>query len=505
VNRYRRVLSILYWFATVLMVLVSLPNSVHAAKGRYKPGDWTSWTTMRNINDVHEYHHFLYVATDGGIARYDQAERRWLPPLTTSDGLIDRRILRVIVDPKTGDLVYTTPRGKAAFSLYSERHNDVYFFTSEIITALDSSVRAPAKYPSVYAPIGHAFSPEGILTDKRLREYRSVDQVIDFWDNMWFGIRGLGIAMRTWDTARLVILPYSLWKDDIKAVHHFADNFWFVGKGAINVHNRDMDAWAKFEAVNHMDIHSDNVRDVIVDSTAVWLATEHGLSRFDGIEKRWRTFGRSAGLPDEDVLCLAADEDYVWIGTDFGVARLHRDVGIIYDVSHGTFPERKTNDIESIGGAVWTATDRGLFVTRDLGSTWKRFTGGMGMLDAPVTALAADSSRFWCATRFGVAGHDTRTGEWWRYPFPHSYTADARLSVPRHVNSLCAQGNVLWIGTNQGVFKCVLDKNYWRLFTTEDGLIDNRVTDIELDEDYIWFATPAGVTRFYWDDPDRID
>jgi len=34
-----------------------------------------------------------------------------------------------------------------------------------------------------------------------------------------------------------------------------------------------------------------------------------------------------------------------------------------------------------------------------------------------------------------------------------------------------------------------------------DGLLDNLVQDLVLDGDYIWFGTPEGVTRFFWNNP----
>ena len=45
----------------------------------------------------------------------------------------------------------------------------------------------------------------------------------------------------------------------------------------------------------------------------------------------------------------------------------------------------------------------------------------------------------------------------------------------------------------------------WVHYTVFDGLADNRVLDIALDGDYVWFGTPKGVTLFYWNDPHRVD
>jgi ligand-binding sensor domain-containing protein len=62
-----------------------------------------------------------------------------------------------------------------------------------------------------------------------------------------------------------------------------------------------------------------------------------------------------------------------------------------------------------------------------------------------------------------------------------------------------------WVATDNGVLKFDKARNRWVHFTTEDGLLSNYVNCIMLDGDYVWFGTPEGVTRFYWNAPYRID
>jgi ligand-binding sensor domain-containing protein len=62
-----------------------------------------------------------------------------------------------------------------------------------------------------------------------------------------------------------------------------------------------------------------------------------------------------------------------------------------------------------------------------------------------------------------------------------------------------------WLGTDDGVLKFDKRRSRWRRFTVEDGLPDNVVHYILLDGDFIWFGTPEGLTRFYWNSPYRID
>jgi ligand-binding sensor domain-containing protein len=82
----------------------------------------------------------------------------------------------------------------------------------------------------------------------------------------------------------------------------------------------------------------------------------------------------------------------------------------------------------------------------------------------------------------------------------------ARQRFPNaSINSLLAQPEAVWVGTDAGVFKYNRKNREWRQFTTDDGLIDNRVNAIVAQDDWIWFGTPSGLTAFRWNDPHRID
>ena len=499
----RILVSVVY----IWLLLTVFSPPCEAARGRYEPGDWVSWTSMRHTNVITEYLNTIYVGTEGGIARYSIEYRRWLPPITVSDGLIHRNILSLYIETASGELVYLTPDGEAAYSLYNGRPSEWFIPDDTSSERLQEALRNRQVPENLVPPFRTAYSPDGILTDEYLRQYRVTDSVLDFWDDMWLAVRGFGLGVRSWETGRLQLLPYGLWNDELRAVDRYGDNFWFVGAGAINIHHRDLDSWGRFEAYTTTRLVSDDVYDVAVESTQVWLATAHGLARYDGTGDRWTVYGRIDNLPHESVRCIAADDRTIWVGTEFGVARLDRGTNRARNVSHGSFIERMTRDLAiTPDSAVWAATDGGLYVTRDRGETWSRFTADEPILDAPVSVVEADGSVLWCASRLGVIGYDTRNHTARRLPagiyFRSSSSADQNLEI----YSICpgAEG-IVWIGTNEGVLRYDVARDYRRFFTVDDGLIDNRVMDIELDEDYIWFVTPGGVTRFYWNDPHRID
>ncbi|MFH0931363.1 MAG: two-component regulator propeller domain-containing protein [Candidatus Zixiibacteriota bacterium] len=56
-----------------------------------------------------------------------------------------------------------------------------------------------------------------------------------------------------------------------------------------------------------------------------------------------------------------------------------------------------------------------------------------------------------------------------------------------------------------GAWRLDKQNNIWKGYYKEDGLLDNNIQTLLLDGDYIWFGTQRGATRFYWNNPLRMD
>jgi ligand-binding sensor domain-containing protein len=63
----------------------------------------------------------------------------------------------------------------------------------------------------------------------------------------------------------------------------------------------------------------------------------------------------------------------------------------------------------------------------------------------------------------------------------------------------------VWVGSRNGAARFEKESNKWLVYTTQDGLINDSVQALMPDGDYMWFGTTEGVTRFYWNDPARVE
>ena len=129
----------------------------------------------------------------------------------------------------------------------------------------------------------------------------------------------------------------------------------------------------------------------------------------------WEHFGIEEGLPNDHIFAVAADPEFVWIGTEDGLARL--------DKSSGKIRTWKEED-----GLPWKVVSA-LTINNNTGEVWIGLFGGglarysagrfdhwhqlnSGLVNDVVYGLAIENDNVWIATTAGASRYNTITGEW---------------------------------------------------------------------------------------------
>ena len=131
--------------------------------------------------------------------------------------------------------------------------------------------------------------------------------------------------------------------------HLYHQNFSDSDKGFARWHPED---GLKFYGIED-GLIDDKVTDLLEDLHGnVWIATQSGLSRFDG--STFHTFTTEDGLPSNRIRCLLEDQrGHIWIGTDGGVA--HYD-GQLFQTINSPHIGPVLQILEDRDGAFWFGT-----------------------------------------------------------------------------------------------------------------------------------------------------
>jgi ligand-binding sensor domain-containing protein len=277
----------------------------------------------------------------------------------------------------------------------------------------------------------------------------------------------------------------------------------------------------------HPSLAKLNVTSLAGDYADLWVGTiDRGVLHFHA--GQLDAFGSSDGLPDPQVLSLAVDGGRAFAGTPVGVAEF--DGGkYVRTLAAGTFartlfvrgdtllvgtleqgvvpvplhtaaarplvrqPELPAVRIERIfqmGANLYAVARDGVYSLGTDGSAWQPMlqSGTALLADAHVSALAADAAgRLW-------VGYFDRGLDVIDSGFAHAthIENDAVFCVNRI--ALDRQGRRTAVATANGLVLFDAAARPRQTLTRRDGLIANHVTDVELRDDGMLIATPAGLT-----------
>lgn len=225
----------------------------------------------------------------------------------------------------------------------------------------------------------------------------------------------------------------------------------------------------------------------------LWLGTEAGLIRFDGIgftvfDKR----NTPALLSNEVKALLVGNDGALWIGTHGGgVTRLRHGRFKTFSSRDGLSSNSVLTLFEDSEHNLWIGTDGG-GLNKLNGAEIIAYRDLAGLPDNSIFAIAEDANRdLWIGTRKGLRRWP-RSGKC--LPFSQGNPLNGA-----DVRALCrTSSNTLWAGTNgQGLYR--IDGLSLTHFSTKNGLRSNSVWALAQDNvGSIWAGFGGGgITRLY--------
>lgn len=275
----------------------------------------------------------------------------------------------------------------------------------------------------------------------------------------------------------------------------------------------------------------------------IWLGTEGGLVRFDGVQFVIYDKKAPANLKSESINCLFESigqdgKSDLWIGTDDGLVRRRGDVFDSFGAADGLPSNTIWSVFQDRAGTLWAVTPDGLARYRN--GAFQPLPLAGGIANAKSVAEAPDGS-FWIGTRRGLEHFDarsgrimngkaagypllpsaeiqavaatvdgriwagTRTGLYWLDPATTASPA-LLLGLPSYeITSFTnARDGSLWIGTAKGAAvvpnggRAGAPTNAMAIYTTQNGLPGDRVESAYQDrEGAMWVATNRGAARLF--------
>ena len=227
----------------------------------------------------------------------------------------------------------------------------------------------------------------------------------------------------------------------------------------------------------------------------VWLGTEAGLVRFDGVAFQVFDHGSTSSasgpsLPGNDIRCLLVMHDgALWIGTGDGLVRWTHAQSSVFTTANGLPADGIRALKESPGGELRVSTDQG---TAKLSGA--RFEAdGSGEFNGAMAATWADSNGALHATASAGTLEIVRPpqeGARSQQPIAR-LTAGRELPGTRIQSLLADREGSLWIGTNGGLARWA-DGKLQPLPVTDPLATASVLAVMEDREGNLWVGTETG-------------
>jgi ligand-binding sensor domain-containing protein len=240
---------------------------------------------------------------------------------------------------------------------------------------------------------------------------------------------------------------------------HVSDGVLWMGSQFSGVWSYDGISWHNYNSDNS-GMLGDIVLSVATDSQGdLWLGTagwdgpmgqDGAVARYDGVT--WTNYYLSnSGLIDDDGLQVSVDQtDTVWIGTEEGVSKFDGvSTWTNYNSGNSGLIEDHVQAIAfSTTGDTWFATLGG--VSRFDGATWTSYTTADGLPSNTIRDIAVSGDVVWVATAAGAASFLASSG--WTAYTPADGIAD------ENVTAVCIENaDTVWFGTYRSGISAFVD------------------------------------------------
>jgi signal transduction histidine kinase/ligand-binding sensor domain-containing protein len=492
---------------------------------RYTHQVWNSSSglpqdTVRQFLETHDG--FLWMATDGGLVRFDGIDfsiydRRNTPAMQSD-------LVNALFEDKGGSLWVGTSNGllrlgAGQFTRYTTQQGLPSDTVSSIYpdrdgvpcadTAAGSACFTPAGFTAMHdpatkpasPPVSWIATPEGLLHQENGRSllvpmpegFTGSDVLTVYTDregNIWVGSENAGAAILRRPTFNTIGRREGLAADQVRSLFQDATgDLWFgTSAGLTRLHEGQFSDFTVAQALASNEV----IALAGAGAEDLWVGTPDGLSHLQ--HDRINTLTASDGLPDDDIRSLLEARDHtLWIGTTHGLAQLKPGSGTPSIRTWTTADGLPSNVIGSLledaDGSLWVGTRGGLAQLRD--GSIRSITGGFQ--STIITALGRDvGGTLW----IGTGGGGVYTLE----PNQALHRMGPGI-LPDTVYGILDDGHgQIWMSSADGIYRFDRSKSVATRFDVSDGLRINDCSSgghpeaIRSSDRRLLFATGKGVS-----------
>jgi len=521
----------------------------------YEKGTFVSYPAGKHVNHSFYSDWNAYFAVEDGVLVYDHHKRRWLEPITASNGLEQYPVLLVWHHSATQDVWMVTPdfifiydelsdwmtkiplprdprfagsyelglndqhvivstrsadgleRYSALFSISAQTFEswglnenlDISWDNVQWLSSVDPALDPLLESLPVQSLRGGSFDSDGnIHLDGHPRNSLGRISSLVGAGNLgeaFLSTYGMGIFHQQLPGGEFVQLPYGLLSPDVMALARHQGRLLIGGRAGVTF--MDSSGFSYDEAIREISFDYSFVSDIDASGSGLIIAGKGGVFADKQGKGSWTRLASKKDLLSDKIYAVASGRDgLLMIGTEKN-AFLYHESGLVLE---SLFP-RGLNwpvfDVLYHDDLFYLSTYYGLYVYDAVSQGFVAKISSNGDLLSPATQAAIDPIY---ETRIALnkVWSTTHRGIMMHNLASRKGTLHLSPNTPFKPRGLDVTKRGVWIGTDIGLYSFDIKSSSWRHYTETDGLISNFVTELLADETYIWVGTNLGLTRLKW-------
>jgi hypothetical protein len=370
-----------------------------------------------------------------------------------------------------------------------------------------SASNQPVEFDGIYTT-GDKYwvKNDGYVEDREFREYPWNLKYVNAMNELYGGVFGLGYIVGSERLQVFTIHPSGVLKNYVN-VFDLSERYLWAGsddnqqrykqeRNGISLYDFDTGKWRYFDDYSIHELATSQILDLDYKDDILLAGTRLGLSVFDMKDDRWRRFTVHDGLYDDVVRTVALNDSIALTGTDFGVNIIDLNN---WHISRLRLTKEKTllkiHKIKVAGDYFWIGTNNGIYAY-DINTQTVRHFDFYGrevdvdkVIAADCHAITAHGEHVVFKGNNFFMIHNMETGDWENLP---DYNYDS------FVYEMDLKKDYLWLGTNAGARLLNIKTGDWQKFEVVDGLAGHHVMEVFIDNNWVWFGTDRGLTKFNW-------
>ncbi len=513
-----------------LLLLFAVATTLSAQSRDWSPEERTVLGDFTRVNAVATSRQRVFAVTADALLALDPLGKHWDGPYTPRDVGMLRDVFAAISDPIDESLWMVRRNGWVRFDPGIRLWEQGFVAGTVIDAAIDQDAMAaglflktsvgwytalrggalvpanPPRRPLRPGSVDQAIrdnpsiqaNTAGLLFNARFRNirYTSAARATGFAGQGWYlGTTGAGLVYFPDGAGLPQPLTFGLPGEATDAVFTGTDGVWVVNErtnaadAGISFVARDFTQFQWYQGGKARGLPFTQARRIIGRGSSLWLATDVGVIRITPREDEIDRFDEGRGIPDQRVLDLAQRRGRLVVGTAHGLAEFSDSTGFYRVAPDFVDPAQA---VELSGDTTWVGTRAGLFAA---------IPGQTDLLqpDALGAGLSFQTSVVDLTWRADTLIGLTTDRLLWRDPSSGKFTLGPLLgNALGRLHTIINGKSGLYIAGDRGIGFTELNQSITRVLTAP-GDLPGQVTDLAIDDRYLWVATLKGLVRFQLD------